>query len=128
MELSDLVGKHTLTGCDQAGVGDANAFVFVLDGVAYRAQEDGNDGYRSALGEIAIVTDPVVNTFPPVEVIGRLDKGSDILELIDTVTGKTVIEVGTADADDYYPSYVANFTPENMATNARNGRTNHHDR
>ncbi len=29
-----------------------------------------------------------------------------------------VLEVGTDNSDDYYPSFVANFQPENMATNA----------
>jgi hypothetical protein len=42
----------------------------------------------------------------------------DILDLIDVVTGKVVLSVGTGNTDDYYPYWVAEFTPENMGANA----------
>ena len=48
----------------------------------------------------------VKNTFPAVK-----------LELLDCKTGKTVLEVGTENTDDYYPCFVANWSPENMACN-----------
>lgn len=64
------------------------------------------------------------NVFPPVRVVGRhrtvdeYGESSDVLELIDVGTGKTVVEVGTENDNDYYPSFVANFRPENMPPNA----------
>ncbi len=119
MTLNDLAGPHLLTGCDMDSTGDANAIVFVLDGTAYRAQEDPNDGYRSYMGELSVSKKPVVNMFAPVPVFGRLAKTeNDVLELIDVGTGKTVIEVGTDNSCDYYPSFVGCFTPENMTTKA----------
>jgi hypothetical protein len=119
MTLVDLVGPHLLTGCDMDSDGDANAIVFVLDGTAHRAQEDPDDGYRSYMGELSVSEKPVRNVFPAVSVVGRLAEGNDdVLELIDAATGKTVLEVGTDHSDDYYPSFVGSFTPENMTVKA----------
>ncbi len=124
--LESLVGEHVLTGVDseqtrqECAYEDATALRFVLDGRIYVATEDPEDGYRSCLGGIAIVDGPpVVNVFPPCRVVGSmLESSSDeILELRDVSTGKVVLEVGTSDTDDYYPSFVGNFTPESMAVN-----------
>lgn len=131
MELSDLVGEHELTGVD-FGTHDvddyghprpANDIAFVLDGTVYRVTEDDDDGYRSSMKDIEVVTDLVVkNTFAPVKVLARMGSEGhygecDILQCVDVVTGKIVLEVGTESVDDYYPGYVANFTPEHMAIN-----------
>jgi hypothetical protein len=74
------------------------------------------------------VDDPrtMTNVFPAVKVIGKyLEKrepydASEVLELVDVVTGETVVEVGTENTDDYYPYFVANFSPEAMVTNKGN--------
>lgn len=141
VEFSDLVGEHTLTGVSEgevrytpyewSGEEVANTITFVLDGVAYTAQEDPRDGYRSCMGELHVGGE-CTNLFPPVRVIAREvaeRKGGtpgewewrttvDVLELLDAETGKVVLEVGTHDSDDYYPSFVASFMPEHMAINA----------
>lgn len=134
MELKDLVGEHLLSGADfgikpknekEYEYEDANTITFVLDGRAYLVTEDPDDGYRSSMRDITEVTGVAIkNTFEPVRVLARYRERStygsscDILEVIDIVTTKVVLEVGTDNDDDYYPSYVANFTPENMAVNA----------
>ncbi len=134
MELKDLVGEHLLTGVDFGVIPpnkkdyqyeSSNTMTFVLDGRAYCAIEDPSDGYRSCLRDITEVPmEMVKNTFAPCKVLarhrtqGRYSGTDDILECLDVVTGKTVLEVGTDNADDYYPSYVANFSPEHMAVNA----------
>lgn len=141
MELSDLVGEHELSGVDSGvlrvdhswGGGDyaANRLLFVLDGVAYQAIEDDNDGYRSSMGEITTAPlDEVANRFPPVRVVGsyltRRDdsygNSCDILRLTDVVTGQTVLEVGTDNTGDYYPSFTADFWPEAMCINSPTGK------
>jgi len=66
----------------------------------------------------------MINVFPAVDVIGKHRTKSEygqednVLELVDAVTGRVVLEVGTDNVDDYYPGFVASFHPENMATNA----------
>ena len=134
MKLEDLVGRHILTGVDLAVAAgeprwegdrpdDCETVTFVLDGVTYRVREDPDDGYRSSMRDIAIVTDPVANVFAPVAVLWRMgesreyEDGCDALELLDEVTGKAVLSVGTRNTDDYYPFFVGEFTPENMAIN-----------
>lgn len=129
--FSDLVGEHVLTGVSSVEVrveGDvADSITFVLDGVAYTAQEDPSDGYRSYLGALYIGGE-CANTFPPVRVLAREvgrrenDYGSrevELLELVDAVTGEIVLEVGTDNSDDYYPSFVASFRPQHMAINVQ---------
>jgi hypothetical protein len=130
MMLEDLVGEHELTGVEfgtlpkgEYDYEDANTMTFVLDGHAYCVVESPDDGYRSSMRDIfEVPIESVKNTFAPVRVLARYkERGTysecDILELIDIVTAKVVLEAGTDNSDDYYPSYVANFTPENMASN-----------
>lgn len=123
MELKDFVGEHFLTGVDFDSYEDCQAVNFILDGQTYTAIEDPNDGYRSNMREIKESAVLVRNIFTPCRVLGRMKDDSDyeqndVIEFIDLSTGKIVLEVGTGNTDDYYPYWVATFTPENMAINA----------
>jgi hypothetical protein len=64
----------------------------------------------------------VSNTFPGIRVVGKkMDNGTyhanDVLQLIDAANGNVVLEVGTADADDYYPCCVMSWHPDRLAVN-----------
>lgn len=132
--LESLVGEHALSGVDfetarvPVWTGsdmfeDAQTCRFCLDGITYVAIENPDDGYRSSLRSIGITGDTVRNSWPPVRVLasmrtrGRYSGSSEVLELRDVVTGKIVLSVGTEDVDDYYPGFVAEFSPENLAHN-----------
>lgn len=133
VKLTSLVGLKMLDAVDFTNERcqrysdeweDCQACRFRLDGKVYLAIEDPSDGYRSSLASLSEYQEecPMQNVFQPVQVLARhRDSGSyheaDILEIIDVSTGKTVLEVGTENSDDYYPSFVANFRPENMVTN-----------
>lgn len=133
MELKDLVGRRKLDAVDFTnekikGWGDeyedCSVCRFRLDGVVYVAVEDPDDGYRSSMRELAVATDATLtNVFPAIEVDAvyrdKYDEFSqaDLLVLVDVVTGQPVLEVGTNNSDDYYPWFVADFQPHNMATN-----------
>ncbi|WP_333899610.1 hypothetical protein [Agrobacterium pusense] len=134
-ELTDLIGKRRLDAVDFDNeqvkeiygdeYEDCSVCRFRLDGVVYIAIEDPNDGYRSSMRNLTVANDATMkNVFPPVDVLGRhrtegaYGNADDVLELVDMITGKVVLEVGTDDVDDYYPGFVASFHPENMATNA----------
>lgn len=133
MELESLVGLRTLTGVEMGVLPpdkdayryeDANTMAFILDGTTYVATEDPEDGYRSCMRDLNVCLPPttLTNTFPPCQVLCRMQGSSygeknEILECIDIVTGQVVLEVGTSNTDDYYPSFVANFMPHNMAGN-----------
>ena len=130
MELKDLLGKHVLSGCQDGKIETkkewecdcASTMDFILDGKTISVVEDPDNGYRSSLGEILENREGLVitNTFPPVDVIG-IAKGNDddIVDFYDCITGKVILSVGTADTDDYYPYFVAKFTPENMCHNMK---------
>lgn len=133
IELKDLCGEHVLTGVDMSidsiteddgeGFEDCNVINFTLDGTTYTACENPDDGYRSNMRYLRVSDKPTSNTFAPVKVVGRMKPDGrhgdvdDVLELLDSKTGRLVIEVGTEDPNDYYPQWVANFSPENMACN-----------
>lgn len=132
MELSDLVGEHMLDGVDfdttqVQSWGEqfeaCEVMRFRLDGKVYTAVEDPSDGYRSSMRELSVSVAEMKDTFAPVRVIGRhrtagsYSGSDDVLELIDAVNGKIVLEVGTSDADDYYPCFVSNFNPGFMHIN-----------
>lgn len=131
MELSDLCGKHILSGIERGVVqitrysyhtDDANYTKFCLDGVNYMALEDPDDGYRSYLTELYTVDEPCQTIIPPTEVLGVMEDDTnygkmDVLRFIDIITSKVVLRVGTADTDDYYPYCVQEWIPENLACN-----------
>ena len=131
MELKDLIGLHELTAVDfetksikQYGdiYEDCQVLNFTLDGITYSAVEDPDDGYRSCMEDIFISYTTLKNTFPACKVMGIMQEDdswekNDVLDLVDVVTGKPIVSVGTANIDDYYPYFVAKYNPENMATN-----------
>ena len=133
--LESLVGPHMLSGV-QPGVRpkaiddrygeDANTLTVVLDGIAYAVVEDPDDGYRSSMGDIQIVdVTEVTNTFAPVAVIAAMRdpqvskyQVDDVLDVTDVATGKIVLSLGTGNTHDYYPYFVADWSPENLSLNA----------
>lgn len=132
IELKSLVGEHTLDGVDRDTVKikyyrtvyhDARVIRIRLDGKVYEAQEDPEDDYRSSLSYLRLLDgDHITNSFAPVKVIGRMRadtkcERSNTLELVDAVTGKVVLAVGTDNTDDYYPTCVMEFDPTAMSTN-----------
>ncbi len=137
MKLKDLVGYHILDAVDfkdskvyeefEDSYLNSTTCRFRLDGIIYVAIEDPNDGYRSMMKDLELgIFGEITNVFEPVWVEAvylqeRKDKcwedGSDILKLIDLKTGRTVLEVGTGNTDDYYPYFVADFDPTAMASN-----------
>ena len=132
MKFEDLIGLHQLSGVDESseiihsvwgGVDESvGVILFIIDGITYKAVENPDDGYRSYCKGLEITEDKISNTFPPQSVLGKMkeedDYGKhDIIEFVDVVTGKVVLEVGTADTDDYYPCCVMYWKPENLAIN-----------
>lgn len=136
VDLSDLVGDRVLTGvalgeeprppylgADRGQYEDCQTISFILDGVTYTAVEDPEDGYRSSMNSLMVSGVAVANTFQPVAVICRMsenakDQVDDVLEIVDAQNGKVILRVGTANTDDYYPWFVAEWTPELMHCNA----------
>jgi hypothetical protein len=134
VQLDDLLGEHVLTGVDYGETRQVkvyewrdetesvNVMRFVLDGVTYIAVENPDDGYRSTCRDLEVTQGPVSNTFPGIRVVGKkMDNGTyhanDVLQLIDAANGNVVLEVGTADADDYYPCCVMSWHPDRLAVN-----------
>lgn len=102
---------------------DASCIRFRLDGVVYIAVEDPDDGYRSYLDEI-MIGDKITNQFEKVLVRGKYRERNDggncsIIQFFDQLTNLVVLEIGTENTDDYYPYFVANFSPENMSINKK---------
>lgn len=131
--FSELIGLHDLDAVDfitakaqkwDDGYYDANAMAFRVDGKVYVVCEDESDGYRSSMEYLREFSGPVKNVFTPCRVLVRrrteaeYGGSANVLEFLDVTTGKLVLELGTDNDDDYYPSYVASFHPENMAANA----------
>lgn len=133
----DAIGDgkvHSLTGVDFETVPPrgryddvANAIRFRLDGKIYVGIEDPSDGYRSCLADIQVVSGPPIkNRFPAVKVRAEYRSRNeytscDILSLVDVENNEVVLEVGTDNNDDYYPSFVHWFSPEKLSVNQRVG-------
>lgn len=138
MELKDLVGTTILQGCEwgKATVKissyrdpeEVAGIHFKLGPTTYSMYEDPNDGYRSSLATIEVDKHEIKNTFAPCVVkvthltsekhpYGGDERAVDILEIRCAETGKLIIEVGTDNTDDYYPSCVMSFVPANLIHN-----------
>jgi hypothetical protein len=130
MELKDFLGEHLFSGVDfntenikrQYGddFEDCQCVNFIVDGKTYTAIEDPEDGYRSCMREVKESTAVVKNTFEPVRVLGMMKRDgdyhkNDVLELVSLKNGLVIFEVGTENTDDYYPCWIAKFSPENLS-------------
>jgi hypothetical protein len=133
MELKDLVGTHMLTAVDMNTdslppeiksdiYGDINVINFELDGITYAVVEDPEDGLRSSMREILVVSYSISNRFAPCEVSCKMGCFyEEVLYMTDVVTNKIVLAVGTeTDGErNYYPCFIAEFNPQNMAANTK---------
>lgn len=125
MKLEDLKGEHMFSGVDYTSGKDGEInILFCLDGVTYIAEEDPDDGYRSYMKELRVSETQCRNTFKPERVFcDYTDKStfyggdSDILVIKNPLTANVILKIGTEDVDDYYPSCVMEYHPENMQCN-----------
>lgn len=87
---------------------------FKLDDIVFCAVEDPDDGYRSYLKSV-VVADNVTNlTFAPdpllsVKIEARPALGEGGFALVDALSNKVILAVGTSDYDDYYPCFVFEY-------------------
>jgi hypothetical protein len=121
VNMEDLSGIHMISGVDydDDNNDDASSILFILDGITYKAKEDPSDGYRSYMGYIQIVDTPVRYRFEPIEVdIIYTNKEEYVgLFFIDVISKKKILELATDYSDDYYPSCVMSWLPENIYFN-----------
>lgn len=133
VELSSLIGKHKLSGVDftteeqktheWSSLENCEVVRFTLDGTTYLAVQDPSDGYRSCMRDCIITKEKPKNKFKAVEVFGIMKptgymyNKSNVIQFYDTETAKVVLEIGTDNLDDYYPSWVGNWHPENLSLN-----------
>lgn len=98
--------------------GDFTVFVF----------EDPSDGYRSCATTPLFTTGPLYQFSDNIEYIrapvlvrhwekNEFDQPCDGIEIIDRRNGKTILQLGTSNSEDYYPSFVSDWQPKNLANN-----------
>ena len=122
IELKDLVGEHKLSGVDfnneQIKSEWSNEYAlsqvvrFTLDGKTYIAAED---GFRGCMRWLRLSKKAPID-FKPIKVLARMSDrpNSTILQFLNIDNGKVILEVGTDNIDDYYPSWIASFNVENL--------------
>lgn len=117
----------------------SNAIIFVINDAAYCAVENPEDGYRSCLrDDIGVLPATFVrNRFAPVAVTvairatstdGSQYGSAEVLVVKDKATGLAVLEVGTENADDYYPCFVATWSPQHLSVNSGVAAFHHEDK
>jgi len=121
--LSDIVEEHTLYsfyGCDDK--------MFKLGNLVFEVLEDEQDGYRSSLGEIPLLSSeyveerraifhnrPIVNVY--------FSETEDHMYLTDE-TGHVWLTAGTNHAEDWYPYFCFEYTPREGVTEYAQGLNN----
>lgn len=125
--MEKLVGRKKLYGIDHfyenrdhwGSFENIEVVRINLDGVVYEISEDPDDGYRSGHSGPDIVDVAVKNSWNDgIDVICEHVKetqfynsinDANILRITNAATGAVILEVGTDDISDYYPSYICNF-------------------
>lgn len=106
-DFDDVVGQEF----DFFGVDNLH---YKLGDTVWLAVEDESDGYRSYLGSInkADHSDLIFPDQPFARVtVEKYDTGSDEgFRIVDLVDGHVWLRVGTDNTDDYYPSFVFEYT------------------
>lgn len=128
--LDQLVGPHKMRHTPTTDVrhpfdSDANGIAFSLGDTVYLVFEDPSDGYRSHagpllsyLGDFSALGCRTYN-YCDLDVVCSMrakgpnpyDHDCEILEVRVASTGDLILEVGTENSDDYYPSFIARWTP-----------------
>jgi len=102
----DVTAEHHFYGVDNTH--------FKLGAQVYQAVEDEDDGYRSCLQEIEVVSKADVEArnlvFPkrPVDTV-RVVTDEDFTSLISTRDGHVWLKFGTDVSDDYYPVFIFQY-------------------
>lgn len=106
----------------------ANGCALTLGGKTVFVFEDPCDGYRSSASEPLVTPQslysfgaspeylriPVlVRKLTPTEYADEADG----IELLDRRNGRTILRLGTNNVDDYYPTFVCEWSPQNLAEN-----------
>lgn len=132
IEESELFsnGHHMLSGvsnfihkgCDD-GMGDG--VIIVLDDKIYSCYEDPDDGYRSysiiRAGVPNNIEKKCTNIFPPQPVNVQFEEHYNIWDCkITNKDGDLILRVGTDELDDYYPTAIFEYHPENLPINKSN--------
>jgi len=138
MPWSDLYGEHELkairTDVTHPFDSSASGVAMDLGDITVFVFEDPSDGYRSCATEPMIVKAPLYSFGCSPDYIrapvlvrewssSEYGSGADGIEMIDKRNGKTILRLGTANADDYYPSYTCDWRPQDLADNADKART-----
>lgn len=134
MDFKDLVGEHLFSGFDcvphiktdneSSWDSYGDDCLVCIDGLNYLITEDLCDEWRSRMTEPEITTRKIRNTFPEQKVIIKhrtknkdwQGEDDDVLELY-SMNGDLILEIGTANISDWYPSAICNFMPESMEIN-----------
>lgn len=123
------LGDGALADCGLRLDPSALALSFCVNGITFTAVEDPDDGYRSAMAELFERDgNHCKNRFLPVPLTLRFDTGvgasaerdalleagsmADYASLFYPGVMGDILSVGTADAGDYYPSFMSEFSPE----------------
>jgi hypothetical protein len=132
MTLQDLVGGPYFFDARGEGTvkpeyewnSPANAYAFRFDGKTYVVREDEDDGYRSSHDDVREATAEDLETitmvdFPVPLVVhcvhrtaGEYRSADDVLVVINDATDLVIMEVGTTNSDDYYPSFHFRWLPD----------------
>jgi len=121
----ELTGEHTLvairTDLRHPFDPDASGIAIELDTHTLFFYENPDDGYRSSCGE-PLIAEASMHSFGvspeylhiPVLVRSWTEPNTDGIEVLDRRNGKTILTVGTANIDDYYPYFVCEWVPRNI--------------
>jgi hypothetical protein len=108
---------------------DVNGVTLYYNDKMFSVFEDPFDEYRSYakdpivwdIGGTTVMEKFAIRVDGKFSVIGRQNTESeDGIEIVDLRNGRTILKLGTDLFNDYYPTFVSQWMPENLYTNCHN--------
>lgn len=88
---------------------------FQIGSCIFEAIENPDDGYRSMMDEIVLVTDQAQKIGSPlasIEITKSSDNSFDGYKIVDLEDSHIWLKIGTDESDSYYPYFVFEWTPK----------------
>jgi hypothetical protein len=128
--LDAIIGIHVVDGMGEF-ISPAEApysesvrvFLLRIDGMVHVFQENARDGYRSCLGSSQVseghdvirrmvpFPQPMTCNFIKRPRLYDFLRNDDVIVVTDERTGLIHYEIGTENFDDYYPCFIASWSP-----------------
>lgn len=111
LQVGDSINPEKLLGCEASLMLHVGGpYEFRLGQIVFEVLEDESDGYRSSMKDLVIVSTSSKKSTTKLDKVTLIEDGG-LYSIKSLTDGYVWLTFGTDHSDDYYPSFVYNWTP-----------------